>query len=126
LILLMAVITFNPSGMSLLSLYAWFFTMSLSSMAVAPLAITNAREPFPVSIAGIATGLINCFALLGGAVMQPALGWILDVHSRGGVFEATHYTRAFWLYLCSAGVAFIATLFIRETSPPANKCQGRE
>ena len=127
LILLMAVITFNPSGMSLLSLYVWFFTMSLSSMAVAPLAITNARERFPVSVAGIATGLINCFALLGGAVMQPALGWILDVHSRGGgVFDATHYTQAFWLYLCSASVAFIATLFIRETSRPANKCQGRE
>ncbi len=127
LVLLTAVITFNPSGMSLGSLYVWFFTMSLASMAVAPLAITNARERFPVSVAGIATGLINCFALLGGAVMQPALGWILDVSSRGeGVFYATHYTRAFWLYLCSAGVAFISTLFIRETSPPVNKCQGRE
>ena len=122
LVLLTGVITFNPSGMSLTSLYVWFFVMSLTSMAVAPLAITNARERFPVSVAGIATGTVNCFALLGGAVMQPVFGWILDVQSRSqGVFDATHYAWAFRLYLCSAGVAFIATLFIREANPPASK-----
>ena len=127
LVLLTAVMTFNPSRMSLISLYVWFFAMSLASMAVAPLAITNARERFPVSVAGIATGTVNCFALLGGAVMQPVFGWILDVQSRGqGVFDATHYGRGFQLYLCSAVVAFIATLFIREANPPVSKDRNRK
>ena len=127
LVLLMAVITFNPSGFSLVSLYVWFFLMSLTSMAVAPLAITNARECFPVSVAGIATGAVNCFALLGGAVMQPVFGWILDLQSRGqGVFDAAHYGRGFRIYLCSAGVAFVATLFIREKNPPISKGQDGE
>ena len=113
LFFLMGVMAFKPSGVPAYFLYLWFFFMSVAGMAAAPLAITSARTLFPGPFAGVATGLCNGFALLGGAIMQPFLGWVLDVSSGDtGQFTVAHYRNAFLAMALVALTAFFSALII--------------
>jgi predicted MFS family arabinose efflux permease len=69
--------------------------------------------------AGIATGVANMGIFLGPAVMQPVVGWVLDLSQGAGMRAATH-TPDEWqrALLVLAGVAlfgFANALFVRET-----------
>ncbi len=37
-----------------------------------------AKESTPVALAGTTSGVINMGNMLGGMIMQPAVGWVLD------------------------------------------------
>jgi sugar phosphate permease len=85
--------------------------------AVTTIGFTTNKELFPVSIAGTATGLINIFPFLGGAIFQIILGAVLDSQgiTPSGGFTLQGFRYAFLvLFLCGL-VACIASFLIQET-----------
>jgi MFS family permease len=78
-----------------------------------------AKEVNAPQYAGIATGVVNMGIFLGPAVLQPVVGWVLDLSRGDGLRTATH-TPDEWqrALLVLAGVAlfgFANALFVRET-----------
>ncbi|MFZ5586691.1 MAG: MFS transporter [Thermodesulfobacteriota bacterium] len=114
---------FYTDRMSVASLYVWCFLLSLFSSAIVTVGFTTAKELFPVGMAGTAVGLINLFPFLGGAVMQPLVGWLLQAQDKvDGRYTPETYATAFSLYLGAAVVALAASLFLKETvgyQPPS-------
>jgi sugar phosphate permease len=81
-----------------------------------------AKESAPAALAGTTTGIINTGNMLGGMLMQPAVGWILDRYWDGTVsdgvriypFEA--YRAGFTLMLACLAVSLVVVGFTRETN----------
>jgi nitrate/nitrite transporter NarK len=79
------------------------------------------KETVPPTLAGTAGGITNMGNMLGGMILQPAIGWILDRMWTGEtaagvrVFELDAYRAGFMLMLVWMGVAVILVLFTRET-----------
>jgi MFS family permease len=69
--------------------------------------------------AGIATGVVNMAIFLGPAVMQPVVGWVLDLGRDAGVRSATHgpdeWQRALWVLAGVALFGLVSAVFVRET-----------
>jgi sugar phosphate permease len=78
--------------------------------------ITN-KELFPVSIAGTATGLVNFFPFLGGAVFQVILGTVLDSqgHTPSGDFALQGFRYSLLVLFCCGCAALICSFFLKET-----------
>ena len=68
-----------------------------------------------------AIGLMNMFVVGSGAVMQPLIGWLLDVNWSGElvdgarVYSETAYTIGFSSLLVVMVIGFISTFLLRET-----------
>lgn len=81
-----------------------------------------AKESAPVALAGTTSGVINMGNMLGGMVMQPAVGWVLDrywdgtVESGARVYSFDAYRAGFSLMLAWLVVAIVLVLFTRETN----------
>lgn len=113
---LTAWLAFWPSSMNVPGLYVWCFMMSLSASAIVVVGFTTAKELFPVSMAGTSVGLVNLFPFLGGAVMQWAVGMVLDkMGAVDGKYTAEAFSGAFLLYFGCAVIAFLCTLKLKET-----------
>ncbi|NLX91391.1 MAG: MFS transporter [Firmicutes bacterium] len=121
------------------ALYILFFIMGITAGASA-LVIAIAKEINDPSFSGTALSVANTGAFLGMSIMQPLLGYILDLRWNGVVVEGTKiYPLAAYRGLFAACLAFLAvclfcTLFIKETycqniylqdnkSSPANSSQ---
>lgn len=124
LVALCAIMVWAPIRLSLAGLYIWFGALGLASMAAAPLALTLARESVPAGVSALATGACNFFFLIGGAVMQPVVGWLLDAHGTTGVYTAAHFAEAFLLYGVLALAALAAALLSREPASGSGPAQG--
>jgi sugar phosphate permease len=80
-----------------------------------------AKESSPVALAGTTSGVINMGNMLGGMVMQPAVGWVLDRYwdgtLEGGarVYGFGAYRAGFSLMLAWLLLAIVLVLFTRET-----------
>jgi sugar phosphate permease len=97
-------------------LYVWFFLLGVCTSAVVVVAFTSAKELFPVAIAGTATGLVNLPPFVGGAVMQPVLGWLLELQApEATIYSAQVYGRAFILYLVLSLISLVAAFFLKDT-----------
>jgi nitrate/nitrite transporter NarK len=79
------------------------------------------KETVPPALAGTAGGVTNMGNMLGGMLLQPAIGWVLD-RMWGGetadgvrVFDLDAYRAGFMLMLAWMGVAVALVLFTRET-----------
>lgn len=102
-----------PTGFRPVWMAVWFFGLGLTTMAAMPLALINARNRFPDEVSGVVTGLINFFSIIGGAVLQPVVGLVLDAGSGGAeAYTAAHFGRVFWLYAVCAAAALAAALLI--------------
>jgi sugar phosphate permease len=100
-------------------LYLWFFLFSLASSASVVVAFACAKELFPLEMAGTSTGMVNLFPFTGGAILQPALGALLQMQSgQAAVYTVEAYGSALWVYVGCAVLALAACLFIRETLAP--------
>jgi sugar phosphate permease len=118
LVLVTLPLAFFPAGMSRPMLYLLVFLMSLSASSVVAIGFTMSKELFPMGIAGTAVGLVNLFPFLGGALMQPAVGYLLESQSQGlQTFSADAYGFAFRLFFASACLAFFASLLLKESFP---------
>ena len=97
-------------------LYLLCLGLGIFSSAIVVIAFTMTKELFPVQIAGTSTGLVNISPFFGAAVFQPILGYVLESHGQvNGEFTLAGYQQGFFvLFLCGI-VAFVATLFLKET-----------
>ncbi len=116
LFLLTLPLVFFPEYLTGALLYLWSFLLGLSSSAIASVGFAAAKEPYPLDIAGTAVGLVNFAPFLGGAVMQPLLGALLDAWGQGPAgYPAEAYRQAFSCYIGFALLALLAALSFRET-----------
>ncbi|MBU1168518.1 MAG: MFS transporter [Proteobacteria bacterium] len=115
-IVIMGIFSVFTDGLPLPILYLLFFLFSVFSNSVVSIGFTLNKELFPVSISGTATGLINLFPFAGGAFFQPLVGHILESYGRtDGMFTLAGYKAVFHLLLAASGIAFTASLFLKET-----------
>jgi sugar phosphate permease len=80
------------------------------------------KEVNPPEIAGIAIGTLNIGGFLGPSILQPLMGYVLDINWAGQMVNGTRiYSQAAYfkaLSLCVVAVAtgVISILFIKETN----------
>lgn len=79
------------------------------------------KEHNRLEYSSTALGLINMCIVGSGALMQPLIGWLLDLNWAGTIidgariYSADAYTLAFSSLLVVNAAAFIGTLLLRET-----------
>lgn len=114
-------IVFYMPGITLNQLYVLFFLTGLCCGAH-PLCFALGKENNPAPIAGTAVAVTNMLIMAGGAVFQPVVGKLLDMHTTSPlganglpVYSASDYTFA--LSIIPLGVAFAIFLsaFVKET-----------
>ncbi len=111
-------LAFFPADLNIPLLYILSFLIGMFGCAIVVVGFSTTKELFPVEIAGTSVGLVNLFPFLGGAVMQPLLGVVLDWHGQGAEgYSAAAYGHAFVIYFVSAVIALIAACFAKETFP---------
>jgi len=79
------------------------------------------KESAPAALAGTAGGVANMGNMLGGMIMQPAVGWVLDRRWAGTfangvrVYDFDAYRAGFTLMLAWLAAALVLLVFVRET-----------
>jgi len=115
-LVLTAILAFLTDRIPVPALYFLCLGLGIFASAIVAIGFTTAKELFPVKIAGTATGLVNLFPFLGGAVFQPLLGYALESHGRvEGMFTLAGYRQAFLLLFFCGFVSFLASLCLKET-----------
>jgi sugar phosphate permease len=104
-------------GVPVVLLYLICFGIGIFAGAAVTIGFTTNKELFPVSIAGTATGLVNFFPFLGGAVFQVVLGTVLDSQglTASGGFAIAGFKYSFLVLFICALTALIFSFFIKET-----------
>ncbi len=111
-----SILAFHTDGLSIPVLYLLCFFMGVFTNAIVVIGFTSIKELFPVQIAGTSTGLVNLFPFLGGAILQPFMGYLLEQCGRHGeAFTVSGYQHAFTAMFICGVIAFVASLFIKET-----------
>ena len=91
------------------------------SSAVIIIGFAFAKESAPSSLAGTASGIANMGNMLGGMVMQPVIGEILDASWSGSVdqgvriYEHSAYQAGFGFMVMWLAIGTIAVFFSQET-----------
>ena len=81
-----------------------------------------AKESVPARLMGTASGICNMGPLLGGMLLQPAVGWVLDDHWLGAtvggarVYDAAAYQAGFSLMAGCLLVSLCLIPFAKETA----------
>ena len=115
-VLITTALVFLTDGLSIPLLYVLCFLMGVFTNAIVVIGFTATKELFPVRIAGTSTGLVNLFPFLGGALLQPFMGYLLEQSGRRDeAFTISGYRHAFMAMLVCGIIAFLASLFIKET-----------
>lgn len=79
------------------------------------------KESVPARLAGTASGVCNMGPLMGGMLLQPAVGWILDRHWQGGlengvrVYGAEAYQAGFLMIAGWIALSLVLSIFSKET-----------
>jgi MFS family permease len=95
------------------------FTGCASAAVMVGFAI--AKESAPAALAGTAGGVANMGNMLGGMIMQPAVGWMLDQRWTGTfangvrIYDFSAYRAGFSVMLVWLAAALILLVFVRET-----------
>ena len=111
-------------GLTLVSLAAILFVQGFGAASMV-LCFAVARENTPSWSAGATLGIVNGFVVGSGAVLQPVLGWLLDLGWDGTmvagarVYAIDAYESAFLVLPVTCGLGVLLTLFIRETGARA-------
>jgi len=80
-----------------------------------------AREVVPLRLVGTAAGVVNMGPLLGGVILQPAIGWLLDRHWHGALangvrlYDAIAWQKGFTLLFLLVAIGLSLVPLIRET-----------
>jgi MFS family permease len=81
-----------------------------------------AKESVPGRLAGTVSGIVNMGVMMGGLVMQPLAGWVLDRHWSGTLtpggarlYDLAAYRSAFSLLFVWGAVALVLLALTRET-----------
>lgn len=79
------------------------------------------KESVPARLAGTASGVCNMGPLMGGMLLQPAMGWILDRHWQVAldngvrIYGVAAYQAAFLMIAGWIALALLLSFFSRET-----------
>ena len=79
------------------------------------------REISPTNITASVTGIVNSMTVASGAILQPAVGFLLDRLWDGGtldgapIYLASDYRNAFMIILAACLVGFITSLTLKES-----------
>jgi len=108
-----------------LPLPLWLLIMLLVPVGFASGNITIgfacAKESLPLRLTGTASGVCNMGPLVGGMLLQPAVGWMLDRNWPGTLangartYDAVAYQAGFGLIFGAIVVSVILISFLRET-----------
>ncbi|MBN2328579.1 MAG: MFS transporter [Candidatus Omnitrophica bacterium] len=116
MLLLVLAIAFFTAQFNRPMLYVWCFLWGFFGCSSSVIGFAAAKESFPISIAGTAIGLVNGFPFLGGALMQPLVGYVLDSFGKGPAgYPVEAYSQAFLWYIAVAIVSLISAFCIHET-----------
>jgi MFS family permease len=80
-----------------------------------------AKESVPLRLMGTASGVANMGPLMGGMVLQPAVGWMLDKHWTGTMiggarlYDAAAWTSGFALLAATVAASLIMLTLTRES-----------
>lgn len=85
--------------------------------------LAAARENSPSHISGAVTGFVNGAFVAGGALLQPLVGYLLDLNWQGGtiaggtarVYSLDTYDLAFLTFPAAAAISILFSFFVRET-----------
>jgi len=112
------VIFYTPENTGILM--AMIFLTGVGGCAMTA-SFSSVKELNSLEYSSTALGLMNMFIVGSGAVMQPLIGWLLDLNWTGTmidgarVYDENAYMLAFSSLLVVNGAAFIGTLLLRET-----------
>ncbi len=112
------VIFYTPENTYLLM--AMIFLTGVGGCAMTA-SFSSVKELNNLEYSSTGLGLMNMFIVGSGAVMQPLIGWLLDLNWTGTmidgarVYNENAYMLAFSSLLVVNGAAFIGTLILRET-----------
>jgi sugar phosphate permease len=76
----------------------------------------------PLRLMGTAGGICNMGPLLGGMLLQPGVGWVLDRYWSGAqvngvrLYDAAAWQAGFTLMFVTACLSLVALLFARESN----------
>lgn len=113
-------VIFLVPGLPLAALMGLLVVAGVAS-SVVMIGFAYAKESAPVALAGSTSGVINMGNMLGGMIMQPAVGWVLDRYWDGAlaggarVYSFEAYRAGFSLMLAWLALAVVCALFTRET-----------
>ncbi len=108
----------TPTGTA--ALMALIFVLGAGGSAMT-VCFGSVRELNDIDYSSTSLGLMNMCIVGSGAVMQPLIGWLLDLNWDGVIvdgarsYPADAYTTAFTSLLVAIGAALVAGLFLRET-----------
>jgi MFS family permease len=109
----------TPGNTPLLMLLIFVMGAGGSAMTVC---FGSVKELNDANYSSTSLGLMNMCIVGSGAVMQPLIGWLLDLNWNGDlldgarVYSASNYTVALGSLLVTNLTAFFAALFLRETN----------
>jgi MFS family permease len=112
------VIFYTPENTYLLM--AMIFITGVGGCAMTA-SFSSVKELNSLEYSSTALGLMNMFVVGSGAVMQPLIGWLLDMNWSGTMIDGARiysekaYTLAFSSLLLVTGAACIGTIILRET-----------
>ncbi|MCY4149291.1 MAG: MFS transporter [Gammaproteobacteria bacterium] len=118
ILVFLVIVYFTPDSELLLVLLIFLCGAFGSSVTVC---FTVVREHNNASYASTALGLMNMFVVGSGAVMQPTIGWLLDVNWKGvmvdgaRIYDAEAYAIGFSSLLVVMVLALISTFVLKET-----------
>lgn len=90
------------------------------------------KESVPSRFAGMISGVYNMGSIVGGVILQPAIGWVLDHSWRGTlangarVYDLAAYRSGFVLLLLCSSLAALAIGFCTETRCRQTETPGGE
>lgn len=118
-ILLCAV--FYVPGISLSQLYIIFFMIGFCCGAH-PLCFALGKENNPIQISGTAVAVTNMLIMAGGALFQPIVGKLLDLHTTSPlgadglpVYVSADYTFALSVVPLGVALGIFLSIFLKET-----------
>jgi len=117
--ILLCVIFYIP-GVSLDALYIMFFLIGFCCGSHS-LCFALGKESNPIQISGTAVAITNMLIMAGGAVFQPLVGKLLDLHSLSAgpnglpIYTSSDYTFALSVVPIGMALGVALTFFLKET-----------
>jgi MFS family permease len=115
-------VTWRAQGaLPLAATYALCIAMGLATAGFT-LSWASAKEVNPPQLSGMATSVVNVGIFLGPAILQPAVGWLMertwDGRMEAGVriYSATDWRNGLLLLTAAAVAGWFATLLVTETA----------
>lgn len=118
--LLLCVVFYIP-GLNVSGLYMIFFIIGFCCGAH-PLCFALGKESNPIQISGTSVAVTNMLIMAGGAIFQPVVGELLDLHTSSPVgvnglpvYTASDYTFALSVIPLGVALGIFLSLFVKET-----------